>query len=180
LAGFPDFGDAHVGVGDLSLPKIISGRIDGAIRPGWEWRQWRQTVGLLDARAYLSVMPSAGAPDCDMPHTKQKLAAGANDAPLVPTHDLIVYAVLEDFGKAGCAAENFPRPGNADKVFGTDNCLALFFEVKQKAITVAATRSILPQSDTANARRLGAAATAQCLLSGAKQTWRVSLDFQRQ
>src|SRR3974390_3747517 len=25
-----------------------------------------------------------------------------SDAPLVPTHDLTVYAVLEDFGKLGC------------------------------------------------------------------------------
>jgi hypothetical protein len=41
----------------LSFPKIISGRIDGAIRPRSEWRQWHRTVALLDARAHLSVMP---------------------------------------------------------------------------------------------------------------------------
>src|SRR5450830_716991 len=35
------------------------------------------TVGLLDARAHLSVMPSACAPDCNTPHTKQELVAGA-------------------------------------------------------------------------------------------------------
>jgi hypothetical protein len=38
----------------LSFPKIISGRIGGAVQPGSEWRQWRQIVGLLDARAVLS------------------------------------------------------------------------------------------------------------------------------
>ena len=26
-----------------------------------------------------------------------------SDTPLIPTHDLTVYAVLEDFGKHGCA-----------------------------------------------------------------------------
>jgi hypothetical protein len=35
------------------------------------------TVGLLDARAHLSVMPGAYAPDCNTPHMKQELAAGA-------------------------------------------------------------------------------------------------------
>jgi hypothetical protein len=39
--------------------------------------QRHQTVGLLDAMAHLSVMPSACAPDCNTPHTKQELAAGA-------------------------------------------------------------------------------------------------------
>src|SRR5665811_1614230 len=41
----------------LSFPKIISGHIGGAVQPGSEWQQWRQTVGLLDARAHLSLMP---------------------------------------------------------------------------------------------------------------------------
>jgi len=39
----------------LSFPKIISGRIGGAVQPGSEWRQWHRIVGLLDARAHLSV-----------------------------------------------------------------------------------------------------------------------------
>jgi len=38
----------------LSFPKIISGRIGGAVQPGWEWWQWRQIVGPLDAKAHLS------------------------------------------------------------------------------------------------------------------------------
>ena len=62
---------------DLSFPKITSGRIDDAARPKPEWLLWRQTVGLLDATAHLSVMPSACALDCNTPHTKQELAAGA-------------------------------------------------------------------------------------------------------
>ena len=61
----------------LSFPKITSGRIDDAARPRPEWLLWRQTVGLLDATARLSVMPSACALDCNTPHTKQELAAGA-------------------------------------------------------------------------------------------------------
>jgi len=46
-----------IGVADvpLSFPKIISGRIDDAARPRWEWRQWPRTVGLYDAKAHLSV-----------------------------------------------------------------------------------------------------------------------------
>src|ERR1039458_4869721 len=60
----------------LFLPKIISGRIGDAAQPRSEWRQWRQIVGRLDARGHLSVMPSACAPDCNTPHTKQELAAG--------------------------------------------------------------------------------------------------------
>jgi heme/copper-type cytochrome/quinol oxidase subunit 1 len=55
----------------LSFPKIISGRIGGAVQPGSEWRQWRQIVGLLDARAHLSVMPSACALDCNTPHKRK-------------------------------------------------------------------------------------------------------------
>jgi len=47
----------------VSFPKIISGRIDGAVQPGSGWRQWRQIVELLDVRAHLSVMPSASALD---------------------------------------------------------------------------------------------------------------------
>jgi len=43
----------------LFFPKIISGRIDDAVRPRSEWRQWLRTLGLLDARAHLFVMPSA-------------------------------------------------------------------------------------------------------------------------
>ncbi len=43
----------------LSFPKIISGHIGGAVQPGSEWRGWRQSVGLLDAAAHLSVMSSA-------------------------------------------------------------------------------------------------------------------------
>ena len=62
----------------LSFPKIISGRIGGAVQPGSEWRQWRQIVGLLDARAHLSVMPSAGALDCNTPHKRKEFAAGAS------------------------------------------------------------------------------------------------------
>src|SRR5664280_2484717 len=61
----------------LSFPKIISGRIGDAAQPRSEWRQWRQIVGLLDARAHLFVMPSACALDCNTPHKRQELAAGA-------------------------------------------------------------------------------------------------------
>src|ERR1019366_8016203 len=43
----------------LSFPKIISGRICDAAQPRSELRQWRQIVGLLDARAHLSLMPNA-------------------------------------------------------------------------------------------------------------------------
>jgi putative transposase len=43
-----------------------------------EWRQWRQIVGLLDARAHLSVMPSACAHDCNTRHKRKELAAGAS------------------------------------------------------------------------------------------------------
>jgi hypothetical protein len=60
-----------------AFPKIISGRIDGAVQPGSEWWQWRQIVELLDVRAHLSVMPSACAPDCNTPHRRKELAAGA-------------------------------------------------------------------------------------------------------
>ena len=38
----------------LSFPKIISGRIGGAVQPGWKWWQWRPIVGPLDAKAHLS------------------------------------------------------------------------------------------------------------------------------
>ena len=62
----------------LSLPKIISGRIGGAVQPGWEWRGWRQSVGPLDARVHLSVMPSACALDCNTPHRRKEFAAGAS------------------------------------------------------------------------------------------------------
>jgi hypothetical protein len=31
----------------VSFPKIISGRIGGAVQPGSEWRQWRQIVGTI-------------------------------------------------------------------------------------------------------------------------------------
>src|SRR5271169_5468238 len=62
----------------LSFPKIISRRIGDAVQPGSEWRQWRQIVGLLDARAHLSVMPSACALDCNMPHKRKEFAAGAS------------------------------------------------------------------------------------------------------
>ena len=36
----------------VSFPKIISGRIGDAAQPRSEWRQWRQNVGLLGARAH--------------------------------------------------------------------------------------------------------------------------------
>jgi hypothetical protein len=39
----------------LSFPKIISGRIGGAVQPGWKWWQWRQIVEPLDAKAHLSL-----------------------------------------------------------------------------------------------------------------------------
>ena len=61
--------------GRLSFPKIISGRIDGAVQPGSEWRGWCRIVGLPDARAHLSAMPSAGALDCNTPHKRKELAA---------------------------------------------------------------------------------------------------------
>ena len=62
---------------NLSFPKIISGRIGGAVQPGSEWRQWRQIVGLLDARAHLSVMPSACTRDCNTAHKRKEFVAGA-------------------------------------------------------------------------------------------------------
>src|SRR5690242_3453928 len=62
----------------VSFPKIISGRIGDAVQPRSEWRQWRQIVGLLDARAHLSVMPSACALDCNMPHRWKEFGAGAS------------------------------------------------------------------------------------------------------
>src|SRR5450830_1079010 len=61
----------------LSFPKIISERIGDSAQPRSEWRQWCQTVGLLGARTHLSLMPSAYALDCNTPHTKQELVAGA-------------------------------------------------------------------------------------------------------
>jgi hypothetical protein len=62
----------------LSFPKIISGRIGDAVQPRSEWRQWRQIVGLLDAMAHLSVMPSACALHCNMPHRCKEFGAGAS------------------------------------------------------------------------------------------------------
>jgi hypothetical protein len=56
----------------LSLPKIISGRICDAAQPRSELRQWRQIVGLLDARAHLFVMPDGYALDCNMPHSRNE------------------------------------------------------------------------------------------------------------
>ena len=61
----------------LSFPKIISGRIDDAVRPRSEWRQWLQTVGRHDARAHLSVMPNACTLDCNTPHRRKEFAASA-------------------------------------------------------------------------------------------------------
>ncbi len=55
----------------LSFPKIIFGRIGDAAQPRSEWRQWRQNVGLLGARAHLSVKPSAYALDCNTPHRRK-------------------------------------------------------------------------------------------------------------
>jgi hypothetical protein len=63
---------------DLSLAKIISGRVGGAVQPGLESRGWRQSVGLLDVTADLSVMPSASALDCNTPHMRKEFAAGAS------------------------------------------------------------------------------------------------------
>jgi hypothetical protein len=62
----------------LSFPKIKSGRIDGAVQPGSEWWRCRQSVGPLDEKAHLSVMPSASALDCNTPHKRKELAAGAS------------------------------------------------------------------------------------------------------
>src|SRR5450756_169190 len=61
----------------LSFPKIISGRICDAAQPRSELRQWRQTVGRLDARGHLSVVPSACALDCNTAHRRKEFAAGA-------------------------------------------------------------------------------------------------------
>src|SRR5450759_492197 len=61
----------------LSFPKIISGRICDAAQPRSELRQWHQIVGLLGARAHLSVMPSGYALDCNTPHSRKEFAAGA-------------------------------------------------------------------------------------------------------
>src|SRR6478735_10790796 len=61
----------------LSFPKIISGRIGGAVQPGWKWWQWRPIVGPLDAKAHLSLMPSGCVLDCNTPHRRKELAAGA-------------------------------------------------------------------------------------------------------
>ena len=61
----------------LSFPKIISERIDDVIRPILGRRQWLQIAGRLDAKAHLSVMPGAGALDCNRPHRRKVSAADA-------------------------------------------------------------------------------------------------------
>src|SRR5947209_6513016 len=61
----------------VSFPKIISGGIDGAARKRFGWRQWVCIVGPLDPTARPCPTPSACAPDCNTPHTKQELAGGA-------------------------------------------------------------------------------------------------------
>ena len=61
----------------VSFPKIISGRIGGAVQPGWKRWQWRQIVGPLDAKAHLSLIPSGCVLDCNTPHRRKELAAGA-------------------------------------------------------------------------------------------------------
>src|SRR5262249_30392631 len=61
----------------LSFPKIISGCIGDVALPRQESRQRHQTVGLLDARAHLFVMPSACALDCNTPHRRKEIGAGA-------------------------------------------------------------------------------------------------------
>jgi hypothetical protein len=78
LVGIEACATSHHWSRKLSLPKIISGRIGGAVQPGSEWRGWCQNVGLLDARAHLSVMPSACALDCNTTHKRKELAAGAS------------------------------------------------------------------------------------------------------
>ena len=70
--------NGHAGLFNLSFPKIISGRIGGAVQPGSGWRQWRQIVGLRDVAAHLSAMPSACALDCNTPHKQKEFAASAS------------------------------------------------------------------------------------------------------
>src|SRR4029077_11986787 len=67
----------------MSFPKIISGRIDGAVQPGSEWRRCRQLVGSLDAKAHPSVMPSACALDCNVPHRIVMCRIGGKNSPEV-------------------------------------------------------------------------------------------------
>jgi hypothetical protein len=62
----------------LSFPKIISGRIGDAAPPRSKWRQWRQIVELLDAKAHLSLMPSACALGCNKLRMRKEFAAGAS------------------------------------------------------------------------------------------------------
>jgi hypothetical protein len=71
-------GAAYHNASILSFPKIISGRIGGAVQPGSGWRQWRQIVGLRDVAAHLSAMPSACALDCNTPHKRKEFAASAS------------------------------------------------------------------------------------------------------
>jgi len=58
----------------LSEDHIRTYRWCNSARMGW--RQSCQTVGLLDARAHLSLMPSVRAPGCNTPDRRKELAAG--------------------------------------------------------------------------------------------------------
>jgi hypothetical protein len=57
-----------------SIRLFLTHRIGDAAQPRSEWRQWRQIVGRLDARAHLSVMPSACTLDCNTSHTHPHLS----------------------------------------------------------------------------------------------------------
>jgi len=58
-----------------SFPKIKSERVLGAGQLDRR-RQWRLIIGLLDARAHLSVKPSACALDCNTLQKWKEFAAG--------------------------------------------------------------------------------------------------------
>src|SRR5260370_29890966 len=62
---------------NVCLPKIISGRNDGAARTRSGWRQWYRTAELPDPAARLCPRPSASGPDYSRPHKKKEFAAGA-------------------------------------------------------------------------------------------------------
>jgi hypothetical protein len=69
--------DKNVFTVALSLPKIISGRIDDAGRPIRVWQQCFQTAEWLDLAVHSCLEPDACAPRCSRPHTSRKFASDA-------------------------------------------------------------------------------------------------------
>src|SRR5262249_55663735 len=61
----------------LSFPKIISGRIDDAIRTGLVWRRWLHAFGRLVVAARPCPTPSACASRCNRANTRSEFDADA-------------------------------------------------------------------------------------------------------